>query len=427
VKRKTGRWLVILMVIGLVAGTGAWFKMRKVQAATNLPTAKARKGEFLVIVRCRGDLAAARSVQVTAPVRIPDLQIVWLAPTSSTVAEGEPVIRFDPSTARQAVNEHSAALRSAQANLDQALAQSHITAEQDKLDVAKAQYDLEKAQLAASQQAIVSEIQGEESKIDARVAAEKLNAVKATVELHKKSDEAKQASLTRLRDQEQTELDIANRQVTLMEVKSPSGGVVTYLSNTSQGWMNAQPYKVGDHAFPGAVIAEVPDLTTIRVEAKVEEVDRGQITVGNSGLVHIDALPEKTFTGKLAGVSPLTEQNFEWPPSRSFKAYIALDSPTPQLRPGMNASADIIVSRIAEAISIPAKALFTDKGRPIVYLQTPTGYERRIVSVEARNPDDIAVKGIEAGSLVTLIEPDKNGPQDAMAKGTQKANPGAKP
>ena len=68
-KRKTGRWLVILMVVGLAAGTGAWFKMRKVQAATNLPTAKARKGEFLVIVRCRGDLAAARSVQVTAPVR----------------------------------------------------------------------------------------------------------------------------------------------------------------------------------------------------------------------------------------------------------------------------------------------------------------------------------------------------------------------
>jgi hypothetical protein len=139
----------------------------------------------------------------------------------------------------------------------------------------------------------------------------------------------------------------------------------------------------------------------------VEEVDRGQISVGNAGLVHIDALPEKTFSGKLAAISPLTEQNFEWPPSRSFKAYIALDSPTPQLRPGMNASADIIVARIAEAISIPAKGLFTEKGRPTVYLQTKDGYEARVVSVEARNPDDVAVKGIEAGSLVALVEPDK--------------------
>jgi HlyD family secretion protein len=419
-KRTTVRWLVILIVLAAVAGGGAaWFRMRKVHAATDLPTAKARKGEFLVIVRCRGELAAAQSVQIVAPVRITDLQIVWLAPTGSTVAAGETVLRFDPSTARQAVNEHTASLRQAQANLEQQVAQSHITAEGDKLDLAKAEYDLEKAQLAASQQGILSDIQGEENKIDARVAAEKLNVEKATIELHKKSDEAKLASLTRLRDQEQNELDIANHQVELMEVKSPRNGVITYLSNTTQGWMNAQPYKVGDHAFPGAVIAEVPDLSTLRMEAKVEEVDRGQITLGDAGLVHIDAFPEKTFTGKLSGVSPLTEQNFEWPPTRNFRAYVALDVPGTQLRPGMNSSADIIVARIPDAISIPAKALFTDKGRPIVYLQTANGYQRKEVSVQARNPDDIAIQGIDPGSLVTLVEPNKAEPNKAPPNQTE--------
>lgn len=408
-RRKIGRWLALLLVLALAAGAGAWFKMRKVQAATNLPTARARKGEFLVIVRCRGELSAEKSVQIVAPVRVTDLQIVWLVPPGSNVAEGQVVLRFDPSTARQAVNEHTASLRQAQANLDQEVAQAHITAEGDKLDLAKAEYDLEKARLNAAQQSILSDIQGEENKIDAKVAEQKLNAAKATVELHKKSDEAKTASLTRLRDQEQNELDIAKHQVELMEVKSPSNGVITFLSNTSQGWMNAQPFKVGDHAFPGAPIAEVPDLKTVRVEAKVDEVDRGQIAIGNTGLVHIDALPEKTFTGKLAAVSPLTEQNFEWPPTRNFRAYIALDNPMAQLRPGMNSSADIIVARIPDAISIPAKGLFTDKGRPIVYLQTAKGYEPRVVTVEARNPDDVAVKGIDAGSLVALVEPGKTG------------------
>jgi multidrug efflux pump subunit AcrA (membrane-fusion protein) len=401
------RWLAFLLLTAAAAGLFAWFRLRKVQAATDLPTAKARKGEFLVIVRCRGDLAAARSVQVVAPLRVPDLQIVWLAPASSEVKPGQPVIRFDPSTAKQAVNEHTASLRQAQANLDQALAQSRITVEQDKLDLATAEYTLEKAQLEASKQSIVSEIQGEESKIDARVAEEKLLAQKALVELHKKSDEAKIGSLTRLRDQEQTELDIAKDQVAHMEVKSPGSGVITYLLNTSQGWINAQPFKVGDHAFPGAVVAEVPDLSTIRLEAKVEEVDRGKLMLGFDGLVRIDALPEKTWTAKLAGISPLTEQAWEWPPSRSFKAYIALDHPTAQLRPGMNANADLIISRIPDAISIPAKGLFTDKGKPIVYLQTRNGYEPRVVSVEARNPDDVAVRGIGAGSMVALVEPER--------------------
>ncbi|HEY1217372.1 MAG: efflux RND transporter periplasmic adaptor subunit [Bryobacteraceae bacterium] len=410
--RRAGKaryWFALVLALAAVAGVVAWSKMRKVEAAADLPMAKARKGEFLVLVRCRGELAAERSVQLTAPVRVADLQIVWLAPPNSPVTPGQTVIRFDPSAAQQAIREHTAALRQAKANLDQALAQARITAEQDKLDLAKSQYDLEKARLDASQQAIMSEIQGEESKIDAAVAEDKLRAEQATVELHQKSNEAKIASLTRLRDQEQTELEIANHQVALMEVKTPNSGVITYLSNTSQGWLNAQPYKVGDRAFAGAVIAEVPDLTTIRVEAKVDEVDRGQITAGDAGVIRIDALPEKTWTGRLAGVSPLTEQSFDWPPSRNFKAYIALDNPTAQLRPGMNASADVIIARIPDAVSIPTKALFTDKGRPIVYIGTSHGYEARVVAVQARNPDEVAVKGLAAGSMVTLVEPPRNG------------------
>jgi len=410
--RRAGKaryWFAVVLALGAVAGVLTWSRMRKVEAAADLPMAKARRGEFLVLVRCRGELAAERSIQLTAPVRVADLQIVWLAPPNSAVTQGQTVIRFDPSAAQQAIREHTAALRQAKANLDQAAAQARITAEQDKLDLATSQYNLEKARLDASQQAIMSEIQGEESKIDARVAEEKLHVEQAAVELHRTSAGAKIASLTRLRDQEQTELEIANHQVSLMEVKTPNGGVVNYLSNTSQGWLNAQPYKVGDRVYPGAVIAEVPDLSTIRVEAKVDEVDRGLITVGDAGVIRIDALPEKTWTGKLTGISPLTEQTFDWPPSRNFKAYIALDNPAAQLRPDMNASADVITARIPDAVSIPAKALFTDKGRPIVYLGTSHGYEARVVTVEARNPDEVAVKGLVAGSMVTLVEPPRNG------------------
>ena len=410
--RRAGKfryWFAALVAVGAAAGILTWSRMRKVEAAADLPTAKARRGEFLVLVRCRGELEAERSIELSAPRRVSDLQIVWLAPPNSTVTAGQTVIRFDPSAAQQAIREHGVALRQAQANLDQQLAQARITAEQDKLDLATAQYNLERARLDASQQAIMSEIQGEESKIDAGVAEEKLHVEQAAVELHQKSDEAKKASLTRLRDQEQTELDIANRQLAAMEVKTPSAGVVSYLNNTSQGWLNAQPYKVGDRAWPGAVIALVPDLATIRVAAKVDEVDRGQITVGDSGIVKIDALPEKTWPGKLAAISPLTEQNFDWPPSRNFKAYIALDDPAAQLRVGMNASADVITARIPDAVSIPAKALFTDKGRPIVYVAAGHGYQKRVVSVQARNPDDIAVKGLPPGTTVALVEPPRNG------------------
>ena len=408
-KNTRNRAVFILITAAALVAGGVAFRMRKVQAATELPTAAVRKGEFLVLVRCRGELTASRSVQIIAPRNIPDLQIVWLAPSGSDVEPGKPVIRFDPSGAKQQIDEHTANLRAAQANLDQAMAQSRITAEQDRLDLAKAKYDLEKAQLEASKQAIVSAIQGEESKIDSGLAEEKLRVQEATVNLHLKSDEAKIASLTRLRDQEQRELEIVNAQLEAMEVKSPSKGIITYLSNTSQGWINAQPFKVGDHASPGTALAEIPDLSTIQIESKVDEVDRGRISVDDAVMVHIDAFPEKTWNGKLNSISPLTEQNWEWPPTKNFKAYAGLNEPDKRLRPGMNASADVIISRIPDAISIPAKALFTDQGKPVVYVKSKTGYEMKHVEVEARNPDDIAVKGLEAGASVTLAEPLQTG------------------
>src|ERR1700732_2229740 len=130
--RKIWRAGLALAVLAAV-GAGAWHTHRA-QAASNLAAAPVRKGDFQVIVHCRGELKARRSVQLTAPVSVPDLQIVWLAPAGDTITAGKPVIRFDPSSARQQLQEKEAALRQAQATLDQELAHARITAEQDKLD-----------------------------------------------------------------------------------------------------------------------------------------------------------------------------------------------------------------------------------------------------------------------------------------------------
>jgi len=393
---------VSALVVLLAAGV---WQMRRLQAAIRLPVAPARKGDFLVIVRCRGELKARKSVQLTAPVNVPDLQIVWLAPSGNPVTAGQPVIRFDPSSARQQLQEKEAGLRQAQATLDQAVAQARITAEQDKLDLSAARYDVERARLEASKSEIVSALQGEESKIDLGLAEQKLRVQESTVTLHEASDKAKIASLTRLRDQAQAEVDLTKHRLAQMEIAAPSDGVILYLSNFSQGWLNAKPFQIGDHAWQGGALAEIPDLSTLEMEGKVEEIDRGRITVGQAARIHVDAFPEKALNGKLSQISPLTEQTFEWPPTRSFRGYAQIEQAGLRLRPGMNGSLDVIVNRLPGAISVPAKALFTLKGKPIVYVAGKKGYNPVEVELLARNPDEVAVKGIDAGAMVTLTEP----------------------
>jgi HlyD family secretion protein len=408
-------WIVILVLLGLGAGGVRLWLTRRVQAKADLPSAAARKGEFQVKVRCRGDMMAARSVQLTAPMNVPGMQIAWQAPPNSEVKEGEAVVRFDSSILRQTLLENKAALGSAQATLDQYIAQAKITAEQDQLDLASARVEVEKARLEASKQEVVGRIQGEESKIDFGLAEEKLKVQEAAINLHDSSSAQKINSGKRLRDKAQADIDLANHRLELMEMKAPSNGVVVYLPNYSQGWVNAKPFKVGDQVWPGSVIAELPDLSTLEMKAKLEETDRGRVSIGQEARVTVDPFPEKPFPSKVESLSPLVVQGFEWPPTRNFTVQIRLNQPDPRLRPAMNAQVDIVVDTIPDAISVPSGAVFTHRGRPTVYVGTKSGWEAKEVEILARNADEVAIRGVEPSAQVALTEPELAGLGDAKA------------
>jgi len=412
------RIVAVLIVLGVPGAAGWWMlRARQVQAKTDLPTAESRRGVFQVIVRCRGELVSLRSVQLTAPYNVPGLQVVWQAPANSEVKQGDAVVRFDSSAARAQLREKEAALQQAQATLDQALAQARMTGEQDHLDLSAARVDVERAKLEASKQEIVSKLQGEASRIDLGLSEEKLRVTQAAAELHQKSDASRIASITRQRDKAQADIDLTKRRLGQMEIHAPSNGVVVYLSNYSQGWMNAKPFKVGDQVWPGSAIAELPDLATLEIKGKLEETDRGRVSVGQDTRILVDPFPEATFEGKVSAISPLVEQNYDWPPTRNFRAQAKFAVLDKRLRPAMNGRMDIVVERIPDAISVPASAVFPRQGRPTVFIQEKGAWVPKEVEILAKNPDEVAVKGIGAGVKVSLVEPD--------AKTDGKQTPGA--
>jgi hypothetical protein len=162
---------------------------------------------------------------------------------------------------------------------------------------------------------------------------------------------------------------------------------------------------VGDQVWPGAAVAEIPDLSSLEMEGKVEEIDRGRVQVGTRATVRIDALPELRLPAQLARISPLTQMTWEWPPTSSFRGYGQLAQGDTRLQPGMNGSMDVVVERLEKALSIPAKALFTRNGRPVVYVAHKGRYAVYEVKVVARNPDEVAIEGAPAGAEVALVEP----------------------
>ena len=403
---------MILVVAGL-AGGGYWFSRspnwsgQPVEARSSLPTAIARQGEFLVITTCRGDLVASRSVLVTAPLNVPDLRIVWQAPNGDPIKAGEVMLKFDVSSAQRQNQEKEASLRQAEAQLAEAMAQAQMAGAQSELDIATQKTQTERARLEVSRGEILSVLQAEEKKIDHRLAQDKLRVKEADAELIQSQNGSKVAALRAAVAKVQAEVDLTKKRIGQMEVRAPAGGVVNYLMNYSQGWMNAKPFKVGDTVWPGSSVAEIPDLSSLQLKGKLEETERGRMKPGLAARILLDPFPEKPFEATLAAIAPLAEQNFEWPPSRNFRAYGAFAQMDGRLRPGMNGRLDVIVDRLPQAISVPAKAIFNRNGKPVVLVPGAQGLDAYAVEVLARNLDEVAVKGIAAGTKVALVDTDR--------------------
>jgi HlyD family secretion protein len=398
--------VTLLLTLALLGGAsfGLW-RLTSARAAESLPTAVVRKGDFFVTVQCRGELRARTTRQIVAPVNVPDLRIVWMAQAGSRVKEGDPVVRFDPSSAKQQLQEKEAQLQQMEAQLKQAEAESRLLGEDDKRELNESGYQVERAKIEAIRAGLKSKLDGETAEVDLGLADQKKSVQQAKLKFNEASSGAKIASIRRQRDKAVADVEITKMRLERMELKAPLTGMMNYLQNFSQGWMNAKPFKVGDQVWPGSVIGEIPDLKTIEMEGKIEEIDRGQMTVGQDVRVRIDSLPEVTFPAKLDQLSPLTEMGFEWPPTRSFKGYASIAKDDGRLRPGMNGRMDVVLRKIPNALSVPSKAIFTRNGKPVVYVEKGGNYVPVEVEVDARNPDEAAVKGVAEGSRVTLSEP----------------------
>lgn len=396
-----------LVLVAATLGAGAAvYRLRHTAAGANpVPVATARTGEFLEIVRCRGELTAARSVEIYAP-PVRNLRIVWRAPSGAAVKEGEPIVRFDSTGLEQELAQKEAALNEARGALELGKARARMSAQEDETDLEDLRYRVENARLEASKKEIVSRIDGEESRIDLSVADQMLKAQQAAGAQHAAAENSQIAVLTRQLEQAQADVKLKRDQLARLVIRAPHEGIVVFVPNNYQGPANTREFRVGDDVPPGANLAEIPDLSTLEMDGKVEESERNRVAAGDAADLHVDALPELALRSRIRWISPLPEFGVELPPARRFHAYAPIAPADGRLRPGMNGGMDVIVRRIPHAIHIPAKALFTHAGKPVVYVARGHGYQRVEVRVEARNPDDVAVSGISGGVLVALADPE---------------------
>jgi len=158
-----------------------------------------------------------------------------------------------------------------------------------------------------------------------------------------------------------------------------------------------------DYASKTAV--QLVDTSQLKFQGQVDEIDILKIKTGQKATIEVDAVPNKTFTGKVSFISP-----FGTPDTNNvvkFPVTIKLDPTDVALKGGLTATADIAISSAANTLLVPLSAVTTTSaGSFVTVVDDATGkQEKREVTLGSQNLQFAEVlSGLKEGDKVVVEE-----------------------
>jgi HlyD family secretion protein len=125
----------------------------------------------------------------------------------------------------------------------------------------------------------------------------------------------------------------------------------------------------GDTAWPGMVVAQLPELSTLGVTARLFDVDDERVRQGETVRARLDAFPDREYTGWVRSVDEMANQDGRFSLRRFFNVEITLDEVDPELmRPGMSVKVEIDAPPLADVLMVPRTSLDWSRDEPQVGL-----------------------------------------------------------
>lgn len=289
------------------------------------------------------------------------------------------------------------------------IAQTDLTSDKLKLDRAKLDLKTAKANLELlvdyTYDRTVREL---ESNVDqTRMALDRVkrqalaNVVQEEAELSAKVLELKRQSERLTKDEDQ---------LSKTKIYSPASGMVIYATTgQSDRRGNDEPLEAGRAVREREELIHLPTADSMLVNIKIHESSLKKVQVGQRVDISINALPGKTYTGKIARIAPLPDAQSFWRGNPDLKVYnteIHLDGELEGVRTGMTCKAQVIVQKLEDVISIPVQSVIKVGGQDIVYVKRGSRVKPVQVELGLDNKDRIhIISGLSEGDRVLTNPP----------------------
>lgn len=406
-KRKVAsRALLWLAAIALVAALGGW-SVRLVTKGKEVvvPTVEVQRGDLSMAITARAELRGGDPETLVVPMTGGEQHIVMLLKPGDQVKAGDVVVQLNTSEQEFKLKEAESDLAEADQHLLQAKAQNAADSEEDVYALSKAKADVTLAELDVRKNPIKAAIEARQNDLALDAARDKLAQLQHNISNRQTNNDAAIAIQEAARTKALESIKTARQNIDSMTLKAHRAGYVSVkqsqAGNMFYSGMTLPPYQVGDTVRPGMAIAEIPDLGKWEVVARMDEMDRGHVALGDKAEMTVIAVPERKFHGHVKDLGGTTGSFWE----RHFECKIALDDPIPELRPGMSALVVMTTDEMRNVLWIPAQALFEEAGRSYVYVRSGKSFVTKDVKLIRRNETRAVIDGVREGQEVALSNP----------------------
>lgn len=340
------KWVIAVLVLLVAAAVVAANLYFRRSDATEVTAEAVRTRDLRSLVTASGTIQASRFVNMSAVQmgRVTRLGVE----EGDRVTKGQFLLQIDPNTLRGTVQRSEAAVEAARAGLQQA----RVNVETARANLALAR-DEARRQRELWQQGLTTRQDLDRAESELKVRETELRAREAEV-----------ASREQMIRQELAQLDTNRYNLDQVTLIAPFDGIVTR-RNIEEG----ENVVVGTMNNPGTQLLTIADMSVIEAEVEVDETEIPSVQLGQPATITIDALPDRTFTGKVTeiGNSPIqvagqTAQAGQQ--ATNFKVTVTLDGEIPEARPGFTCSAEITTATRQNVAAVPIQAMAV---RELVY------------------------------------------------------------
>ena len=180
----------------------------------------------------------------------------------------------------------------------------------------------------------------------------------------------------------------------MAQIEAPFAGTIT----------QAVPMH-GDQVSPGMVAFRLDDLSRLLVDVQISEVDINRIQVGQAVTLTFDAILAKEYQGEVVevGLVGTVQQGIV-----NFQISVELIDPDEEVRPGMTAAVNVVVSQLEDVLLVPNRAVRVLEGERVVYILTDDNQLEAVVLTLGSSSDthsQILESELAAGDEVILNPP----------------------